>query len=124
MLVPSTSHFLHNAFHLSEKDHTISRATLKLSSAIAFNLDKAKILSSGTGLTHYHTVLHFDALKIYSCGKHCEKRRNCYLQAISPFLTMFSTLYGTYFPFQMHFKMSSAFVSNSTSPKFCLLLKG
>ena len=23
-------------------------------------------------------------------GKHCEKRRNCSLQAISPFLTMFS----------------------------------
>ena len=28
-------------------------------------------------LTHYHTMPHFDALKIYSCGKHCEKRRNC-----------------------------------------------
>ena len=28
-------------------------------------------------LTHYQTVPHFDALKIYSCGKHCEKRRNC-----------------------------------------------
>ena len=31
---------------------------------------------------------HFDTLKIYSCGK----------QAISPFLTMFSTLYGTVKP--------------------------
>ena len=31
----------------------------------------------GKGLTHYHTMPHFDALKIYSCGKHCEKRRNC-----------------------------------------------
>ena len=29
-------------------------------------------------------------------------------QANSPFLTMFSTLCGTYFPFSMHFKMSSA----------------
>ena len=28
-------------------------------------------------LTHYHTMPHFDALKIYSCGKHCENRRNC-----------------------------------------------
>ena len=28
-------------------------------------------------LTHYRTVPHSDALKIYSCGKHCEKRRNC-----------------------------------------------
>ena len=45
------------------------------------------------------TMLHFDALKIHSCGKHCEKRRNCLQQAIYPFLTMFSTLYGTFFPF-------------------------
>ena len=22
-------------------------------------------------LTHYHTMPHFDALKMYSCGKHC-----------------------------------------------------
>ena len=28
------------------------------------------------------------------------------------FLTMFSTLYGTYFPFQMYFKMSSAICFN------------
>ena len=27
--------------------------------------------------THYHTMPHFDTLKIYSFGKHCEKRRNC-----------------------------------------------
>ena len=36
-------------------------------------------------LTHYHTMQHFDTLKIYSCGEHCEKRRNCFQQAISPF---------------------------------------
>ena len=40
---------------------------------------------------------HFDALKLYSCRKHCEKKRNCFKQAIYPVLTMFSTLYGTYF---------------------------
>ena len=28
-------------------------------------------------LSYYHTIPHFDTLKIYSCGKHCEKRRNC-----------------------------------------------
>ena len=28
-------------------------------------------------LTLFHTMPHFDALKIYSCGKHCEKMRNC-----------------------------------------------
>ena len=55
---------------------------------------------------------HFDALKIYSCGKHCEKRRNCLQQAISHSPTIFSTLHGTYFSFQMHFKMSSAICFN------------
>ena len=68
-------------------------------------------------LTHYHTMPHFATLKIYSCRKHCEKRRNCLLQAISPFLTLFSTLYGTYFPFEMHFKMSSAISFNLDQSK-------
>ena len=57
-------------------------------------------------------MTHFDTLKIDSGGKSCEKRRNCLLQAVSPFLTMFSTLYGTYFSFQMHFKMSSGICFN------------
>ena len=50
---------------------------------------------------------HIDALKISSCGKHCEKRRNCLSQAVSPFLAMLSTLYAHYFSCEMHFKMSS-----------------
>ena len=33
--------------------------------------------SEKDALTHYHTIPHFDPLKIYGCGKHCEKRRNC-----------------------------------------------
>ena len=32
-------------------------------------------------LTHYHTMLHFDTLQIYSCGIHCEKGEiACYKQ--------------------------------------------
>ena len=27
--------------------------------------------------THYHTMMYFDTQKIYSCGKHCEKRKHC-----------------------------------------------
>ena len=41
---------------LSKKNCTIC-ATLKLSSANAFNLDKAKIMLSGKGLTLYYTIL-------------------------------------------------------------------
>ena len=59
---------------------------------------------------------HFDTVKIYSCEKR-EKRRNCLSQAISPFLTMFPTQYGTHFLFQMHFKMSSAFCFNLDQSK-------
>ena len=70
-----------------------------------------------TTVTHYYTMPHSDALKKYSCGKHCEKRRNCLLQAISPSLTMFSTLYGTYIPFHMHFKISSAICFNLNQSK-------
>ena len=39
--------------------------------------DNKMLVASFFSLTHYHTMPHFDALKIYSCGKHCEKRRNC-----------------------------------------------
>ena len=38
-------------------------------------------------------------------------------QAISSFLTMFSTLCGTYFLFQMHFKMSFAICFNLDQSK-------
>ena len=31
-------------------------------------------------LKHYHKIPHFDAVMRYSCGKHCEKRRNCLCQ--------------------------------------------
>ena len=68
-------------------------------------------------LSHSHTMTPFDSLKIYSCRKHCEKRRNCLKQAISPFLTMFSILYDTYFSLSMHFKMSSAISFNLDQSK-------
>ena len=49
-----------------------------LLSANALNLDWSKILSSGKEVT-VNPLPHdtaFDALKIYNCGKLCEKRRN------------------------------------------------
>ena len=64
------------------------------------------------GLTHYLTIPHFDAPKIYSCGKHREKGEIACNKAISPFFTMFSTLNDTYFSFQMRSKMLSAICFN------------
>ena len=71
----------------------------------------------GKGLTHYQKMPHFDTLKIYSCRKHCEKRGNCLQQAICLFLTIFSTLYDTYFPFEMDLKMSSEICFNLDQSK-------
>ena len=60
-------------------------------------------------LTHYHTMLYFDPLNIYIPVENIVRKGEmaCYKPFLL-FLTMFSTLYGTYISFQMHFKMSSA----------------
>ena len=80
-----------NGFDISKVDTSVSR-NQKRELMVHYKMDH-------NHLTLYHSILHFDPLKIYSCRKHCEKRRNCLLQAISPFLTMFSTPCGSYFPF-------------------------
>ena len=77
--------------HQNTRNTDICR--IKSSSTTYFVYYSPVCLYDGTAylLTHNYKVPHFDALKIYSCGKHCEKRRNCLLKAISPFPTMFST---------------------------------
>ena len=94
--------------------------------------DRLPKLGRQCKLLHIHIFLHavFNLLKlspilrkflfwfsIYSCGKHCEKRRKCLKQAVSPFLTMFPTLYVTYFSFQMLFKMLSVISLNVDQSK-------
>ena len=49
----------------------------------------------------------FVAQKIYSCGKHCEKRRRNFSFSHNVFYPMWHL-----FSFQMHFKMLSAIYSN------------
>ena len=34
-------------------------------------------LEKSAMIVPYRTIPRFDALKMYSCGKHCMKRRNC-----------------------------------------------
>ena len=38
---------------------------------------RQKVSLCGNGLTLYHTMPHFDVLKINSCRKNSENRRNC-----------------------------------------------
>jgi hypothetical protein len=40
------------------------------------NMVNSSMSFSNNVLTHYHKMPDFDALKIYSCGQHCEKSRN------------------------------------------------
>ena len=51
-------------------------------------------------LSQDHTIPHFDALKIFSCGKHCEKRRNCLCN--KQFL-LFSQCFRPYIVIIFHF---------------------
>ena len=76
-------------------------SNLKLSSANSFNLEESKILSS---VTHFHTMTPFDAPGKQTFWKHCGKRRNCLLRAISPFPTVFSTHLDNFLPFSSNLK--------------------
>ena len=52
-------------------------ASFQLLSAVSLNLGWSQNGILGNWLTNYHTMPHFEALKIHSSGKHCEKSRNC-----------------------------------------------
>ena len=41
-----------------------------------FRAENKVTAAASLNLTHYQTMPHFDTQKIYSCRKHCEKRRN------------------------------------------------
>ena len=78
-----------------------------------------KSLPSKGYLTYYHTIPHFDALKIYSCENHCEKRRN----ACNNQFLLFSQCILPYMPLIFHFrctiKCCLQFFSIWNSLKFC-----
>ena len=63
---------------------------------------------------HYHTTPHFDAIKIYSCGKTLWKKKK--LLVTSNFSFSHNVFYS-YFPFEMHFKTSSAICFNLDQSK-------
>ena len=82
--------------HVSCKVKSNTNCTYWLELHFLFTNSPSSTRSISPCLLHknidYRTMPHFDPPKIYSCGKHCEKRRNCLKQAISPFFSMFSTL--------------------------------
>ena len=62
------------------------------------------------------------AVQVFS--KHCEKGRNCWQRAISPFPTVFSTLLETFLPFSLNSKLLSANPFIFEESKICHLGKG
>ena len=67
-------------------------------------------------LTHSHTMMPFDALKIYSCRKHCEKRRACNKQFVL-FSQCFLPDITHIFHFQCTLKCHLQFLSNLDQSK-------
>ena len=63
----------------------------------SFGLEDSKVChwEKVKRLTLYHTIPPFNNPKKKGFGKHCGKRRKCWLPAFSPFPTMFSTLSKT-----------------------------
>ena len=65
---------------------------------------------------------HVSAVQVFR--KHCGKRRNCSQRAISPFLTVFSTLLEDLLPFSSNLKSSSATSFSLEESEICRLGKG
>ena len=96
-------------------------AVLKLWFPNALSWDKAKIFHL---LTHSHTMTPFEACGKQAFGKHCGKRRNCSLRAISPFPTVFSTHLDNLLAFLSNLKLSSANSFSFEESKICRLVMG
>ena len=75
-------------------------------------------------LTHYHTIPHFDALKIYSCGKHCKKRSNACNKQFLLFSQCFLPYMVLIYNFKCTLKCCLQFVSIWNSLNFCHLVMG
>ena len=84
----------------------------------------ALVVKVSSLLTHSHTMTPFDAPGKQAFWKHCEKRRNCSLRAISPFLIVFSTRLDNFLPFSSNLKLSSANSFSFEESKICRLVMG
>ena len=94
----------------------------------AYRLSDFKIVGCIIGYTifYYFSALtcswtspgfYLSAVQVFK--KHCRKRRNCLLQAIFPFPTVFSTRLKNFLPFSSNLKLSSAISLNFEESKIC-----
>ena len=85
-------------------------------------LDKSLFLLYGKEFTHSHTMTPFGVPGKQAYLKHCGKRRNCSLGAISPFPVVFSTRLDNFLPFSSNFELSSANSFSLEESKVCCLV--
>ena len=114
-----------NFFNNIQLSFCIQHNTLIPTDTLFLKKKKNKLCLWSTSAPENTTMPHFVALKIYSCGKHCEKRRNCLLEAIFPFLTQcFLPYMALIFHFKCTLKCGLQMLSIWTSLKFCCLVMG
>ena len=82
------------------------------------------IISPQGELTHYHTLPHFYALKIYSCGKIVRKGEIACNKQFLLFSQCFLAYMALIFYFKFILKCRLQFVSIWTSLKFCRPVMG
>ena len=75
-------------------------------------------------LTHYHTMPHFDTLKIYSCGNIVRKGEIACYKHFSFSHNVFCPIWHLFFLFRYTIKCCLQFVSIWISLKFCRLVMG
>ena len=100
-------------------------ATFQLSSAASLNLGWSQNGVLGNGLTYFHTILHFDALKLYIAVENIVRKGeiacNKQFLLVSQYILAYMVLI---FHFQCTLKCRLQFVSVWTSLKFCRLVMG
>ena len=120
MLETSIFCIAHNVFYPSQANFNFS-AEFNLLSANAFNLYQSKHLSFWKGFSSEINPFPNKPWVFFTCQwyKHCGKRRNCSLRAISPFPTLFSTCLENFLPFSSNLKLLSADSFRVEGSKIC-----
>ena len=88
------------------------------------NIVRKRQIACSSLLSHFHMMLHFDALKIYTYGKHCKKGEIACNKQFLLFSQCFLPYMALTFRFKCTLKCRLQFVSILTSLKFCHLIMG
>ena len=113
----------HSIFSNLSKREICILATLNFSSANAFNLVRALVLSFGKELTHSHTMTPIDRSGKKAFWKHCGKRRNCLYKQFLLFPQCFLLYQRQKLSFLLHLIYCLQMLSIWTDVKFCCVVK-